>query len=182
MKSISEILQQRQREDQGEVAPVKQTENKPKFVISGKLQKHLDAGKKVFVYVPVLSALIDFNNGKKCKFYSYELRTSISQIRFQDFHPVIDFEYGYQALVSMIEGKLKGQFTSALIYKNSKEDEHGTLCRLYQKGFLKTMNDPDFNSSDAKAWTRRREDFYKSQIMNCEVCIDYSQRKKEMFF
>ena len=182
MKTISEILKEAQPKHVDEVVHSERFENKPKLVISAKLQKHKDAGKKIFLYIPVLSAVVIFNNGKQCKFYSYEMRTSISQIRFQDFHPVIDFDYGYQALISMIEGKLKGQYVSALIYKSNNSDEHGILCRLYQKGFLKTMNDPDFNTPAAKAWTRKREDFNKFEIMSCGICVDYSQRKKEMFF
>lgn len=182
MKSISEILKEAQPNEMKVFIPEVRPENKPKLVINANLQKHLDAGKKIFLYIPVLSAVVIFNNGKQCKFYSYEMRTSISQIRFQDFHPVIDFDYGYQALISMIENKLKGQYVSALIYKSSNSDEHGILCRLYQKGHLKTMSDPDFSTAEAKAWTRKREDFNKFQIMNCGICIDYSQRKKEMYF
>ena len=90
---------------------------KPKVLISAKIKKLVEVDKRnLYIYIPILSAYIIFKNGKRCKFYSYEMRTSISQIRFRDFHPAIDFDFGYQALISMIEDKLKGQYKSAIIY------------------------------------------------------------------
>ena len=191
MKKISDILKEANpylrtpnvpQTSQEKQVPEPVHGEKVKFTTSAKVSKLVLQGKKLYVYCPVLSAFVQFKNGKKCKFYSYEMRTTISQIRFRDFHPVIDLDYGYQALISMVEEKLKGQYTSALLYKNKKADENGTLCRQYKNGELLKMEDPDFNTFQAKQWVRRREDFIKLEVMNCDICIDYSQRKGEMFF
>ncbi len=150
--------------------------------VSAKIRKLLADDKFVFFYVPILSVTVYFKDGKKCKFYSYELRTSISQIRFRDFQPQLDFDYGYQALINMVETTLKGKYNTAIIYKNANFTTNGIECRKYINDELVTMNDPDFNTPAGIEWKANRENWIKEKVLKCDACIDYSQKKAEYIF
>lgn len=124
-----------------------------------------------WIYKPIMSAWIVFNDGNKCKFYSYELRKSLEQIKHNRSEAVIDFDYGYQALWRLIEEKYKGQHTEARIYGHvNNDDDEGKLLREYKYGILqKPYKDPDFSE---EKWVK------KAQSMAKEITDNVRRHKR----
>lgn len=157
-------------------------ETERKLIYNPKIQRLINQGKIVYDYIPIFTAVIFFKNGGKCTFYSYELRTSISQIRYQNFYPEVDLEHGYKTLVRMIEEHYYGKSKCALIYSTVNRTKGGKLLRRYNDGVLDLINDPDFGSEKLKSWVYKRAQHIKDSVMACDICIDYSQRKHENLF
>ncbi len=147
-----------------------------KLIYNPKIQRLINQGKIVYDYIPIFTAVIFFKNGGKCTFYSYELRNSISQIRYQNFYPEVDLEHGYKTLVRMIEDQFYGKVKCALIYSTVKRSKGGTLLRRYNYGVLDLINDPDFGSDKLKSWVSKRAKYIKDAV------IDYSQKRLDINF
>lgn len=102
---------------------------------------------RIFIYRPVFYAWVGTKSKGPKTFYSFELQNTFSQIINRGVLPHIDFMFGYQGLIHLVEETLKGQYNDARICFN-RHPQHqgeGRIFRHYKKGILQEpYQDPPF--------------------------------------
>lgn len=110
-----------------------------------------------YTYRPIMSAWFAWKKGGTATRYSYELRNTLKEIRYRGQLPHIDFDYGFQSLVSLIEEHHKGKYNFARIYGHVNEnDKEGKLLREYTNDQLSDEFNswPDFKS---EKWQKHKD-------------------------
>lgn len=108
-------------------------------------------------YKPIMSAWFAWKKGGTGTRYSFELRNTLKKIRYRGELPHIDFDYGFQSLVNLIENHHKGEYNCAIIYGLRNEYEEitsGIVLRKYVKDNLIIMNDPNFSM---EKWRNKKD-------------------------
>lgn len=112
-----------------------------------------------FKYKPIMTAWFAWKNGGTGTRYSFELRNTLKKIRYRGELPHIDFHYGFQSLVNLIENHHKGKYNTAIIYGlRNENDEVGVVLRKYVNDQLVIEADPDFNQDK---WCEKKDRLMK---------------------
>ena len=116
-----------------------------------------------FKYKPIMSAWFAWKSGGTSTRYSFELRNTLKEIRYRGQLPHIDFDYGFQSLINLIEKHHKGNFICARIYGHRNDNDlHGVLLREYKYDELIIPEDPTkhpdiYPDFTAKKWQDKKD-------------------------
>jgi hypothetical protein len=134
-----------------------------------------------FIYKPIMQAWIGRKKGGAISFYSFELRTTLSQIANRGTLPQIDFDYGFQSLVHLIEEKFKGQYNEARIYGLHKAtDTYSQLLMKFKNGKVVFDDSPNFGSDEWIKFKENRANRILHQVRQADEVYEITNLKRNL--